>query len=442
MQIQLSEHFNYSKLLRFTAPSIAMMVFLSIYSITDGIFVSNFVGSTALAAVNIIFPFFTIFGAFGFMLGSGGNALVAKTLGENKKFKANQIFSLLIYTTIIFGVIVSVFGLLFLKPLVLAFKIKAELLEDSIIYGRILFPAVVAFMLQYIFQAFFIAAERPNFGFFVTVIAGCLNIGLDALFMIVFKWGLAGAAWATSISMYASAIIPLIYFISPNKSPLRLGKTKLYISAIFKSCSNGFSEFMSNISMSVVATLYNYQMLKFVGENGVAAYSIIAYINFIFLSVFLGYSIGSNPIVSFHYGAENKTELCNLRHRSLILIGIFAVIMTTLAEILTVPLAKIFVSYDKDLLQMTVKGFHIYAISFLFAGFNIYASAFFTALNNGLVSAVISFCRTLVFECLCVLILPIFFGINGIWFAIIVAEILALAVSFGFIYKLQQRYGY
>lgn len=442
MQIQLFEHFNYSKLLRFTAPSIAMMVFLSIYSITDGIFVSNFVGSTALAAVNIIFPFFTIFGAVGFMLGSGGSALVAKTLGENKKFKANQIFSLLIYATIIFGIIVSILGLVFLEPLVSAFKIKEELLADGLAYGRILFPAVTAFMLQYIFQAFFIVAERPNFGFLVTVTAGCMNIVLDALFMIVFKWGLDGAAWATFISMYLSAIIPLIYFIYPNKSPLRLGKTKYYTSAIFKSCSNGFSEFMSNISMSVVATIYNYQMLKFVGESGVAAYSIIAYINFIFLSVFLGYSVGSNPIVSYHYGAENKSELQSLRHKSLILVGIFAVIMTTLAEILTMPLAKIFVSYDENLLQMTVKGFHIYAVSFLFAGFNIYASAFFTALNNGVVSAVIAFCRTLVFECLCVLILPIFFGINGIWFAIIVAEVLALVVSFLFLSKLQKKYGY
>lgn len=442
MQIQLSEHFTYSKLLRFTAPSMAMMVFISVYSIVDGFFVSNFVGSTALAAVNIIFPFLMICGAFGFMIGSGGSALVAKTLGENKKFKANQIFSLLIYTTVVFGVVISVSGLICLKPLVSAFNVEDELLADSLLYGHILLPAVTAFMLQYIFQAFFIAAERPNFGFWVTVIAGCVNIALDALFVIVFKWGLAGAAWATFISICSSAIIPLVYFMYPNKSPLRLGKTKLYTSAIVKSCTNGFSEFMSNISMSIVAILYNYQMLKFAGESGVAAYGVIAYINFIFLSVFLGYSAGSSPIVSYHFGSSNKQELHNLFRKSLILTGIFAVILTISAEVFTVPLAKIFVSYDENLLEMAVRGFHIYAISFLLAGFNIYASAFFTALNNGLISAVISFCRTLVFECLCVLILPVFFGLTGIWSAIIVAEILALAVSAAFLIKLKKKYGY
>ena len=442
MQIQLSEHFTYSKLLRFTAPSMAMMVFISVYSIVDGFFVSNFVGSTALAAVNIIFPFLMICGAFGFMIGSGGSALVAKTLGENKKFKANQIFSLLIYTTVVSGVVISVSGLICLKPLVSAFNVEGELLADSLLYGHILLPAVTAFMLQYIFQAFFIAAERPNFGFWVTVIAGCINIALDALFVIVFKWGLAGAAWATFISICSSAIIPLVYFVYPNKSPLRLGKTKLYTSAIVKSCTNGFSEFMSNISMSIVAILYNYQMLKFAGESGVAAYGVIAYINFIFLSVFLGYSAGSSPIVSYHFGSSNKQELHNLFRKSLILTGIFAVILTISAEVFTVPLAKIFVSYDENLLEMAVRGFHIYAISFLLAGFNIYASAFFTALNNGLVSAVISFCRTLVFECLCVLILPVFFGLTGIWSAIIVAEILALAVSAAFLIKLKKKYGY
>ncbi len=442
MQIQLSEHFTYSKLLRFTAPSVAMMVFMSVYSIVDGFFVSNFVGSTALAAINIIYPFLMISGAFGFMIGSGGSALVAKTLGENKRIKANRIFSLLIYATIVFGVVFSVLGLVFLEPLISAFDIEEDLLTNSLLYGRISFFGIAAFMLQYIFQAFLITAERPNFSFWITVIAGCTNILLDALFIIVFEWGVAGAALATIISMFAGALIPLVYFAYPNKSPLRLTTTKLYISAIVKSCTNGFSEFMSNISMSVVAILYNYQMLKFVGENGVVAYSVIAYINFIFLAVFLGYSAGSNPIVSFHYGAENKNELRNLFKKSLVLIAIFALVLTSLAEIFTSPLAGIFVSYDKELLNMTTRGFHIYAISFLLAGFNIYASAFFTALNNGLVSAVISFCRTLVFECLCVLILPTFFGLDGIWSAIIVAETLALAVSIIFFSKLKKKYGY
>lgn len=442
MQIQLSEHFTYSKLLRFTAPSIAMMVFISIYSIVDGLFVSNFVGEIPFAAVNIVFPFFMILGAIGFMIGSGGSALVAKTLGEKKKFKANQIFSLLVYTTVAIGIFVSVLGVTFIKPIITALGVEKALLENCLAYSYILLPAVTPFMLQFIFQSFLITAERPTLGLCVTILAGGTNIVLDALFIIVFNWGLQGAAYATVISQIIGGIIPLIYFISPNKSALRLGKTKLYVTALVKACTNGLSEFMSNVSMSIVSILYNYQMLKMVGEGGVVAYGIVSYVNFIFLAVFLGYSTGSNPIVSYHYGAENTDELKNLFNKSLKIIGAFALVLTLSAEVSALQLAKIFVSYDAALLDMTAKGFRIYAVSFLLAGFNIYASAFFTALNNGLISAVISFCRTLVFECLCVLILPIFFGLTGIWSSIIVAEVLSLTVSICFWVKFKQTYGY
>ena len=442
MKIQLSDHFTYGKLLRFTAPSVVMVIFTSIYSVIDGLFVSNFVGSTPFAALNIVWPFIMILGAIGFMLGSGGSALVAKTLGEGHKFKARQIFSMLIYTTLIAGAVFATVGVLLAKSLIAALGVEGALFDDCLTYAYILFPAVPALMLQVIFQSFMVTAERPQFGLFITVFAGVANFVLDALFIIVWKWGLAGAAWATAASQIIGAVVPLIYFALPNKSLLRLGRTKYYSSALWKACSNGVSEFLSNISMSLVGILYNYQLLRLTGESGVIAYGIIGYVNFIFLATFLGYGVGTNPIVGYHYGAQNKAELHNLFGKSLRLIAVAAVVLTSIAEITAPLIAAVFVGYDAQLTAMTAYGFRIYAISFLLAGFNLYASAFWTALNNGLVSACISFSRTMIFECLCVLILPIFFGLNGIWAAIIVAETAALTVSVTFWIRLKSRYGY
>lgn len=442
MIIQLSDHFTYSKLLRFTIPSIIMVIFISIYSVIDGIFVAKFVGSTQFAAVNIVWPFILILGSIGFMFGSGGSALVAKTLGEAHHYKANRIFSLLIYTIIFLGITLGTFGFFTTKVIIKSFGIEGQLLRDCVIYANILMPAVPMLMLQVIFHTFLVTAERPKFGLIITITAGVINFALDALFILVFKWGLTGAALATAASQIIGGIIPLLYFIFPNKSPLHLGYTKFNPNVLIKAATNGLSEFMSNISMSIVGILYNYQMLKLAGEQGVVAFGIISYVNFIFWATFMGYGTGSNPIVSFHYGAGNKNELKNLFNKSLRLITVAALILTATAEICATEIAKIFVGYDADLTAMTAYGFRIYALSFLLAGFNIYASAFFTALNNGLVSAIISFCRTLVFECLCVMVLPIFFGLNGIWSAIIFAEIMALIVSIYFFVTLKKRYGY
>ena len=442
MKIQLSDHFTYTKLIRFTIPSILMMIFISVYSVVDGFFVAKFVGPTPFAAVNIIWPFVMILGSIGFMLGSGGSALVAKTLGEGHPLKANRIFSLLIYSTIVCSTVLAVLGLLIIKPLIKFFGVEEQLLADCMTYAYILMPAVPVLMLQVIFHTFMVTAERPQLGLIITVAAGVVNFILDAVFILGLKWGLSGAAWATVIGQMIGGVIPLLYFIAPNKSLLRLGRTKLYWRALLKSCTNGISEFLSNISMSVVGTLYNYQMLKLAGEDGVVAFGIISYVNFIFWATFIGYAVGSNPIVSFHFGAGNKDELKNLFCRSLKLIATAGVILTLSAEWSASFLADCFVGYDRHLSELTAVGFRIYAISFLLAGFNIYASAFFTALNNGLVSAVISVSRTMIFECLSVLVLPIFFGLDGIWSAIIVAEMLALSVSITCWLKYKNRYGY
>lgn len=442
MSIQLSEHFTYKKLLRFTFPSMVMMVFSSVYGVVDGFFISNYVGAEPFAAVNIVMPFLMLFGAVGFMIGTGGSALVAYLLGAGDERKANETFSLLIYVLIGIGVLFTGIGLLSLEQVCGLLGADAAMMEYCVKYGRIILYSLVPFMLQNVFQSFLVTAERPKLGLFVTVAAGVTNIVLDAVMMGVFHLGVEGAALATAISQCIGGMLPLLYFVFPNTSKLRLGKNRMDGRSILKACTNGSSEFMTNISMSIVNMLYNWQLMRFLGMDGVAAYGVIMYVNFIFLAIFMGYSIGSAPIVGFHYGAANQDELKNLFRKSMRIIAVMSVILTVLALISAKPLALIFVSYDKTILDLTVKAFMIYAFSFLFAGVNIYASSFFTALNDGLVSAGISFGRTLVFQIISVLLVPVLVGADGIWYAVIVAEVFALVVSVSCIVYNKDKYGY
>lgn len=442
MRIQLSDHFSYRRLLQFTFPSMVMMVFTSLYSIVDGFFVSNYVGKTPFAAVNFIMPVLMILGAVGFMFGSGGGALVSRIMGEGDDEKARRLFSLFIYSTMICGVFLAVISFLFIRPLASWMGAEGELLDHCVVYARILLLSLPFFMLQFEFQSFFVVAERPQLGLFVTVACGLTNMVLDALFMAVFSWGLIGAAAATAISQVAGGVIPFIYFAGPNSSVLRLTKTEIDRKALLKACTNGSSELMSNVSISVVSILYNYQLMKYAGENGVAAYGVLMYVNMIFLAIFIGYSTGSAPVVSYHYGAGNHQELKGLLKKSYIVIGVFSVLMFVLAEILAKPLAGIFVGYDTELMEMTVRAFMIYSFSFLFSGIAIYGSSFFTALNDGLTSAMISFFRSLLFQVAAVLILPLFFGMDGIWFSIVAAELVAAIMTILLIAMKKRVYHY
>ena len=429
MKIQLSEHFTYSKLLRFTFPSIIMMIFTSIYSVIDGLFVSNFAGKTALAAINIIYPFIMAVGALGFMMGTGGSALVGRLLGEGEKGKANKTFSLIVYMTAIAGILLSALAFLLVPTVSRLFGASGQLLDYCILYGRICFLSMPCFMLQNVFQCFFITAEKPRLGLDVILSAGITNMVLDFLFVAVFGLGLKGAAIATVCGEIIGGLVPILYFAGRNHSLLRLGRTSFDAGSILKTCTNGSSELMTELSSSVVTVLYNTQLMKIAGENGVAAYSTIMYVNFIFVAIFLGYSLGSAPIISFHYGAGNHDELKNMRKKSLRLIAVWGIGMTIISHIFALPFARFFVGYDSELLAMTIHGFRIYAFVYLLNGFNIFGSSFFTALNNGMVSATISFLRTLVFEVICILLLPVYFGIDGIWSAVLVAEALALCVT-------------
>ena len=443
MTIQLSEHFTYKKIFRFALPSIVMMVFTSIYGVVDGTFVSNFVGKTPFAAVNLVWPFLMILGAFGFMIGTGGSALVAKTLGANKKEDANRYFTMLITLVVILGVLLTIIGLIVLRPLSSALGASGQMLEDCVTYGRTLMIFNTAFMLQSVFQSLFITAEKPRLGLIMTVAAGLTNMVLDALFIAVFKWGLVGAALASGLSQCIGGILPLIYFLSSkNDTPLKFVKTKMEGKVLLKACANGASELMTTVSSSLVSMLYNFQLMRLAGQNGIAAYGAVMYVEFAFIAVFIGYSIGTAPIVSYHYGSENHNEVKNMLQKSFKIMSILGITMMVLAQILASPLAKVFVGYDKQLFDMTVHGFRLFSFYFILAGINIYATSFFTALNNGMISAIISFSRTLGFETLAVIILPIFLQLDGVWLAITVAEICAFVISISFLIAKKEKYHY
>lgn len=442
MKIQLSDHFTYRKLLRFVLPSIAMMICTSLYSIVDGFFVSNFAGKTPFAAVNLIMPVTMAAGTIGFMIGTGGSAIVSMTLGQGRRDLANRYFSMLIYAAIIGSLILSVLGFLFIRPMASALGADGEMLEYCVVYGRILFLALTAFVLQNIFQSFFVTAEKPGLSLAVAVISGLTNMVFDFIFIALFHWGIAGAAIATAMGQIIGGIIPLIYFSRDNGSLLRLTRTRIEGRILRKTCINGSSEMVTNLSASVVNILYNLQLMKLAGEDGIAAYGVIMYANFVFSAIFFGYSIGSAPVIGFHYGASNHGELQSLFKKSLILTGSSSLILTAAAELLSSPLIRIFVGYDAGLYQMTCHGFRLYSFMFLITGFNIWGSSFFTALGNGFVSAVISFLRTLVFQVAVILILPLLLGLDGVWLGVVAAEVLSLAVTAFFFVNQRNKYHY
>lgn len=443
MRIQLSDHFTFKRLLRFVASPVLMMICTSLYSIVDGFFVSNYVGKTPFAAVNLIMPVCMGLGTIGMMIGTGGSAIVSQALGEGKREQANRYFSMLIYFSIILSVLLSIIGLIFARPIAVLLGATGELLEHCIVYSRILFIGLTAFVLQNVFQSFFVTAEKPGLSLKISVVAGLTNVALDYLFISIFHWGIGGAAAATIIGQAVGGFIPIFYFIKKNDSLLQLTRiTRFEGSILGKTLANGSSEMIANLSSSIVNILYNFQLMKIAGENGIAAYGIIMYVNFIFMAIFFGYSIGSAPIIGYHYGAANHSELKNLFQKSILLMGGTGVLLTLLAEALTGFLVMIFASYDKALFDMTCYGFRLYSLSFAIMGINVWGSAFFTALGNGAVSAAISFLRTLLFQIGAVLILPVLFGITGIWLAIVVAELLSLIVTVSFFIAKKKQYHY
>ena len=441
-EIKLSDHFTIKRMLKFTMPPIVMMIFNSVYTVVDGFFVSNFVGKTEFAAVNFIMPVLMILGTVGFMLGAGGSAIVSRTLGQGKNDEAQRQFSLFVYSGIILGVIMSGIGMVLVKPLAILLGAEGAMLKHCISYGMIVSAASLGFVLQFEFHTFFITAEKPKFGLYMSVVAGVLNIILDAIFIIVLRWGIVGAALATAISQTIGGIVPLVYFSRPNTSLLRLVRTKYVGKWMTKAITNGSSELMNNISFSIVGMLYNFQLMKYAGEDGVAAYGVLMYVNMIFLAVFIGFATGMAPVVGYHFGAENHGELKSLLRKSIGIIGVFSVAMLVLGEICSYPLSYIFVGYDEALMKMTHEGFIIYSFSFLFSGFAIFGSAFFTALSDGVTSAIIAFLRTLVFQVVAVLVLPFFFELYGIWWSIVAAEVMAVVITVFFLVIKKNKYKY
>ena len=442
MRIQLSDHFTYKKLLRFVLSPILMMVFTSIYGVIDGLFISNFVGDTAFAAVNLIFPVLMILGSIGFMIGTGGTAIVSRLLGEGENERANRYFSLFIFATLTGGIIFGGIGEILIPFIPKWLKATDDMYDYCVLYGRIFLAAIPFFMLQNVFQAFFTTAEKPMLGFIVTAIAGCSNILLDGVLVGALNTGVWGAAIATAASQMVGSVLPIIYFARKNNSLLRLGKPKFNGRVLLNACTNGCSEFVNNVSSSIVSIVFNYQLMRLVGKNGVSAYGVLMYVNFIYIAIFIGYAIGTAPLVGFNHGAGNRAELKNIFKKSMVLMAIFGVLMTALAIGLAKPISKLFVGYNEELCDMTVKAFYICSFLFMFAGFSIFCSSMFTAFGNGLISALISFLRTIVFQIAAVLILPIFFGLAGVWISTLVSDILAMLTSMVFVIIKRKKYGY
>lgn len=442
MTIQISDHFNYKKLFRFVLPSMFMMIVTSIYGVVDGLFVSNFVGKTAFAAINLVIPFTMILGSTGFMIGTGGTALVSRVIGEDDREKANRYFTMLIIFAIALGIILTAVGIAVMRPVAQLLGATDDMIDDCVIYGDILIAFTTFYILQNIFQSFLAAAEKPKLGFIVTLTAGCANMVLDALFIAVFKWGVVGAAVATGIGQIIGGVIPLVYFAKKNSSLLKFVRTKIEIKPLLKACANGSSELLTNVAISVVSMLYNYQLLKFFGENGVAAYGVLMYVQLVFFAIEIGYSIGSAPIVGFNYGAQNDAELKNIFKKSMIILSLSGVVLTALAQLLAYPLAKLFVGYDAELFNLTISSFRVFSFSFIFSGITIYSSGFFTALNNGAVSATLSFLRSLVFQTVFVFALPAIFGTDAIWWAAFATEACAFVISIIMFFAFRKKYNY
>lgn len=442
MRIQLSDHFTYTKLIRYSLPSVIMTTFISLYGIMDGLFVSNFASKTSFAAISFILPFVFGMNSFGYMIGTGGAALIAKTLGEQQREKANQLFSMLIVFTVIIGIVTSGIGLQIIRPAAMRMGASGDLLEQSVLYGKIMISCQTAFMLQTVFQSLLPAAQKPAMGLVLTVTAGTIDILLNALFIIVFRWGIVGAAVSSVIGQLIGSIVPILYFSKNNNSLLRFVKPVFDGRAILKACTNGSSEMVTMLCSSVIGFIYNFQLMRLAGENGVAAYGVILYANVIFYAVFMGYSTGSSPIVSYHYGNKNHVELRSLCRKSLVIVGGGSVVLTAAAIMFAGAIADFFIGYDAVLSEMARRAFALYSISFIFCGFNIWCSGFFTALNNGLVSAAISFGRTFLFQGLAVVILPYIWGIDGIWTAVVFAEMITLAVAVFFFIRMKNRYHY
>ena len=443
-KIQLSDHFTYGRLIHFTLPTIGMMICVSIYSVVDGFFVSNFAGKGPFTAINLIFPLLCILSTVGFMFGTGGSAVVAKTLGEGDKERANEYFSLFVYTTAILGVVFAALGFAFVQPIAVGMGAEGAILEDAVLYARIILLALPLNVLQYLFSSFVVTAEKPKLGLMVTVLSGITNVVLDLLLVMGLpqEYKLAGAAIATAASQSVGGLVPLVYFVRKNDSILRLGRTRFHRWAIFKACTNGSSEFMSSIAMSLVGMLYNLQLLHYAGNDGVAAYGVMMYVSMIFSGAFVGYSVGTAPIIGFHDGAGNHTELKSLLRKSLVMLGGFGVAMLLSGVLLSAPLSRLFVGYDQGLLELTVSGFRVFAVSFLFMGYAIFGSGFFTALNDGVTSAIISFLRAVVFQVGAVMLLPLRWGIDGVWVSVVVAEAMAVVLCAIFLFLKRKKYHY
>lgn len=438
----IAQEFNLISLLRFVAPTVVMLVFMSLYQMVDAVFVSKFVGENALSALNIVYPFPSIVIAVSIMLATGGSAIIARNMGEGKEKEAKENFSFIVLVGAVIGVAIATAGILFIEPLIYMLGATPSLYDYCYEYLFILVLSVPLSVFQMLFQSFFVTAGKPHLGLTLTVLGGVSNIVLDYVFIVLCGFGVSGAALATSIGYSIPGLFGLIYFAVSRKGTLYFVKPVFRWGVLFKCCINGSSEMVNNLAVAVTTFLFNVLMLKYEGEAGVAAITIVLYAQFLMTSAFMGFSSGIAPVVSFNYGSGNVRQLKKIFKISVWVIAVVSAAVFVIAETCSDVVIMVFTPAGSEVFGLTKYGFAIFSFSFLCTGMNIFASALFTAFSNGKISAILSFLRTFVFLTACLLFLPLFWGVDGIWLAVPVAEVMALFVSVYYLVRFKKVYQY
>ncbi len=442
MEHALAKKFSLASLLLFAAPNIIMMIVLSMYIIVDGMFVARFIGTTALSAINMFYPAICFEMALGIMIATGGSAIAAKKLGEGKQKEAQNNLSFLMVVEGSFGIVIAVVGNLFTAEIVSFLGASAAQAPLSITYAKIIFSFAPAFFLQTAFQTFFVTAGKPALGLIVTILGGVANILLDYIFMAPLRLGVTGAAIATGIGYCIPAMVGVIFFLKAKTNPFHFVRPRFDGKVLLQACANGSSEMVTNLSNAVTTFLFNFTLLQFYGEDGVASITIILYFQYLFTALYFGYSNGIAPIISYKYGNDDRKQLQALFKNSVLFLIISSIAANVLLHFTISKLLTIFTAENSPVYQITLHGFSIYSMAFMIMGLGIFSSAMFTAFSDGITSAIISFSRTFLFIVGAILLLPAILGERGVWLAVPIAEAFGFLISILYLIGKKQKFHY
>ena len=419
-----------------------MMLFTSMYGVVDGLYLSHFSGKEAFAAITLIIPLPLLIGAWAYMIGAGGSAVIAKAIASDRQKDANEYFSFLVLISVLGSILLAGIGEIFLEPCAKLLGANDEMLPFCMTYGRILIAAVPLYVLQNVFQSFLTVAEHPKIGLAINLVSAFLNMALNFVFIRITNEVVTAVALATVVSQFVGGITPFVFFVRSKSTTLRFGRPHMPMSLLGPVFANGVSEFVSEIFHPLASVMYNYKLMELTGLNGVAAYGVLMNVGFLFGSVFLGFAVGSAPLFTYKYEREDHDELHSLFIKSTISVVLMGFLLYGVACMIEGPFAAEFFGGDELLITMTEEAFALHSLSYMVMGLAVFASAFFTAIHDSRVSFLISFLRTLLFEVLAILLLPMLFDLNGVWAASLTSEVLTLLVTVGLLISKKEKYQY